>query len=103
MRQEILMISRLSMPCLLVWTTIRQSVIRPALFLRTTNTFLNATAPGHSPRRHRRTSGLIVEDGRSRRSGFPAQIGVRFYLIYFLTSSGYPKSSSLRITSKFSG
>lgn len=37
------------------------------------------------------------------RSGFAAQIGVRFYLIYFLTSNGYPKSSSLRITSKFSG
>lgn len=58
------MISRLSMPCLLVLNTIRQSVIRPALFLRTTNTFLNATAPGHSPRRHRRTSGLTVAAGK---------------------------------------
>ena len=59
-------------------------------------------APGHSPRRHRRTSGLTLRRAVGR-SGFAAQIGVRFYLIYFLTSNGYPKSSSLRITSKFSG
>ncbi len=59
-------------------------------------------ALGHSPRRHRRTSGLTLRRAVGR-SGFAAQIGVRFYLIYFLTSNGYPKSSSLRITSKFSG
>ena len=59
-------------------------------------------ALGHSPRRHRRTSGLTLSRAVGR-SGFAAQIGVRFYLIYFLTSNGYPKSSSLRITSKFSG
>ncbi len=45
MRQEILMISRLSMPCLLVWNTIRQSVIRLSFSLRTTNTFPNAVPP----------------------------------------------------------
>ena len=59
-------------------------------------------AVGNSPRRHRRTSGLTLRRAVGR-SGFAAQIGVRFYLIYFLTSNGYPKSSSLRITSKFSG
>ena len=59
-------------------------------------------ALGHSPRRHRRTSGLTLRRAVGR-SGFAAQIGVRFYLIYFLTSNEYPKSSSLRITSKFSG
>ena len=58
--------------------------------------------PGGRPRTPRRTSRLTLRRAGGG-SGVCAPIRRGNFLIYFLTSNGYPKSSSLRITSKFSG